>query len=238
MDQSECFPPITHSIPLPSAPIPLRDAGPSPAIAHQPPPSPFNQPKALDCCQHYSSLRAQSAPTRPPPFKPPPHQLAEGSGLLGESQLSPRTKCAYPPPSPQAPSEPASRRLWTAGRITALSAHGVRLPALSSQARDREAPYSRLSPQAPSEPASRRLWTAVSITALSAHKVRLPALSEHARDPESRQLEPVRWCRHFRHPTRLQHRHRGETHRLGRRRNGTELRQRTASRQLQAQLRR
>jgi hypothetical protein len=48
----------------------------------------------------------------------------------------------------------ASRRLWTAGRITALRAHGVRAArhptsppnqrsAPSDQARDREAPYSR-----------------------------------------------------------------------------------------------
>jgi len=46
------------------------------------------------------------------------------------------------------PSEQASRRLWTAGSITALSACGARLPALSVQGRAREAPYSRISPQA------------------------------------------------------------------------------------------
>jgi hypothetical protein len=78
--------------------------------------------------------------------------------LLGESQLSLRTERAYPPPpnkpplptrplrtspglrgsvlalSPHAPSVPVRRRLWTAVRITALSAHGVRLPARSQHA--------------------------------------------------------------------------------------------------------
>jgi hypothetical protein len=33
----------------------------------------------------------------------PSEQAAAGSGLLSELQLSPRTECAYPPPSPQAP---------------------------------------------------------------------------------------------------------------------------------------
>ena len=66
------------------------------------------------------------------------------------------------------PLRPSSRRLWTAVRITALPAHGVRLrapsqqalsdQALSDQARDREALYSPLSPQAPSpHPPSVRL---------------------------------------------------------------------------------
>jgi hypothetical protein len=56
-----------------------------------------SQPKALDCCEHHSSLCVRSTPTS----------------------------------SPNAPlSVQASQRLWTAVRITALSAHGVRLPAL------------------------------------------------------------------------------------------------------------
>jgi hypothetical protein len=100
----------------------------------------------------YSRLSSQARP---------PNQPAEGSGLLGASQLSLRTECACQLPPyrpgharlrtrafPHKPSEPASRRLWTAGSITALSACGARLPALSTQARAREAPYSRISPQA------------------------------------------------------------------------------------------
>ena len=119
-------------IPHPSAPIPLRDAGPSPAIAHQ-------------------------------------------------------------PPSPHHPLRSSSRRLWTAVSNTALSAHGVRLPALSLQARDREAPYSRLSPQE-----RRRLWTAGRITALSAHGVRLPALlrSSPISLPTSPPPDPTRRHQH------------------------------------------
>jgi hypothetical protein len=37
----------------------------------------------------------------------PPNKLAEGSGLLGESQLSGRTECARPAP-PTKPSQPPS----------------------------------------------------------------------------------------------------------------------------------
>ncbi|RFC50747.1 MAG: hypothetical protein DVB22_001870 [Verrucomicrobia bacterium] len=67
------------------------------------PPSPNKQPQALDCWENHSSLRARSAPTR----------------ALSTSPLRP------------CPLRSSSRRLWTAGRITALSAHGVRLLAPS-----------------------------------------------------------------------------------------------------------
>ncbi|RFC49604.1 MAG: hypothetical protein DVB22_002554 [Verrucomicrobia bacterium] len=51
------------------------------------------------------------------------------------------------PPSPQAPSQPARRRLWTAVRITALSACGARLPAHPTD----DAPSAQAtSPHAPS----------------------------------------------------------------------------------------
>ncbi len=117
--------------------------------------------------------------TNHPPNTPPSEQAAAGSGLLSELQLSPRTECAYPP-SPQAPgprgsvlalsphkplgalspssafsalapSVHARRRLWTAGRITALSAHGVRLPALPTSPGTARLRTRALPPQAPSE---------------------------------------------------------------------------------------
>jgi hypothetical protein len=87
-------------------------------------------PKALDCWENHSSPCARSAPTSP---------------LL----TSPESRGSVLAPLPTSPLRTRSRRLWTAGRITALPAHGVRLPAPSLQARNREAPYSRLSPQAP-----------------------------------------------------------------------------------------
>ena len=68
-------------------------------------------PQALDCWENHSSPCARSAPTCPP-HKP-----------LGA--LSPSSAFSVLAPSVQ-----ASRRLWPAGRITALSAHGVRLPTL------------------------------------------------------------------------------------------------------------
>jgi hypothetical protein len=132
-----------------------------------------SQPQALDCWENHSSRGARSARGQPlrtspgsrgsvlaPPNKQssPPNKPAAGSGLLGASQLSGRTECARPAP-PNKPgharlrtratqqaivsSEQASRRLWTAGRITALGAHRVRAASPSEQARDREAPYSR-----------------------------------------------------------------------------------------------
>ena len=47
--------------------------------------------------------------------------------MLREASRNPAP--ATPPPAP-APSEQERRRFWTAGRITALPAHGVRIPAL------------------------------------------------------------------------------------------------------------
>ena len=43
----------------------------------------------------------------------PPNQPAAGSGLLGESQLSLRTECAYKPPSEQASTGHATLRTRT-----------------------------------------------------------------------------------------------------------------------------
>ncbi len=101
----------------PRIPLPTRSTPPLPTR-----PPPHKQPKALDCCQHYSSSCARSAPTRPPNqplltrplsqhapsqfsnFKSSPP--AAGSGLLGQSQLSLRTEYAYPP-SHNKPSLPA-----------------------------------------------------------------------------------------------------------------------------------
>jgi hypothetical protein len=88
-------------------------------------------------------VRLHALPTRPSPNKPhlkfqisnlkSPHRAA-GSGLLSELQHSPRAEHACQP-SPNPPtSEQASRRLWTAGSITALPACGARLQALSQQA--------------------------------------------------------------------------------------------------------
>jgi len=48
-------------------------------LPNQPPPN--QQPKALDCCQNYSSPCARSAPASPSPNQPPPNQPAEGLGL-------------------------------------------------------------------------------------------------------------------------------------------------------------
>jgi hypothetical protein len=89
---------------------------------------------------HHSSQGARSArgpPSEHAPLRPRPPPNKPGIARL-------RTR-----PTPQAlvPSEPASRRLWTAGRITALGAHGVRAARPpntppSDQARDREAPHS------------------------------------------------------------------------------------------------
>ena len=83
--------------------------------------------------------------------------------MLREASRNPSTRLPTPEP---ALSQQERRRLWTAVSITALPAHGVRLPAPSEPAL--------------SVPARRRLWTAVSITALPAHGVRLPAPSEPA----------------------------------------------------------
>ena len=46
---------------------------------------------------------ASRNPAPAPPPRPPPNRSAAGSGLLGASQLSLRTECAYPPP-PNPPS--------------------------------------------------------------------------------------------------------------------------------------
>jgi hypothetical protein len=93
-------------------------------------------------------------------------------------------------PTPLPTSHPlrtSSRRLWTAGRITALGAHGVRAarsPFKPGHARLRTRPshhtprplqtspsqISNFKSQIPS--ARRRLWTAGRITALGAHGVR------------------------------------------------------------------
>jgi hypothetical protein len=124
----------------------------------------------MDQSECFSPHNAQ----HPPSFSPHPPT---------RRRTLPRNRApttTHPPPL-----RSSSRRLWTAGRITAFPAHGVRLAALSAQARVREAPYSRLSPQAPLRTRSRRLWTAGRITALSAHGVRLPALSVQARDREA-----------------------------------------------------
>ena len=82
------------------------------------------------------------------------------SNVLRSPSPDPRSRRGL---SNYTPLRTSSRRLWTAVRITALPAHGVRLrapsqQALSDQARDREALYSPLSPQAPSpHPPSVRL---------------------------------------------------------------------------------
>ncbi len=97
----------------------------------------------------------------PGTIQAPPHKPLPTS--TGHARLRTRAFSHAPP-------VPASRRLWTAGRITALSACGARLPALSVQARAREAPYSRLSPQAlsnPPSPSPLRVKTPLSVPALA-----------------------------------------------------------------------
>ena len=113
------YPPIT----VPATPLrrralaSLQDPTPHPQPKRPLPkrrPPPNQQPKALDCCQNYCSPRARSAPTRP-------------------SEPARDREAPYSRLSPRAPSVQARRRLWTAGRITALPAHGVRLPAPPNQ---------------------------------------------------------------------------------------------------------
>ena len=81
--------------------------------------------------QHPGSAEPQlgDLPTRPPPLQPGRRPLDCGS-LLPLSRSQP----AGPAPLKPSPLRTSSRRLWTAGRITALPAHGVRLPALSQPA--------------------------------------------------------------------------------------------------------
>jgi hypothetical protein len=91
--------------------------------------SPFKQPQALDCCQHYSSLCARSAPASTPPNKPgnarlrtratqhaspPPHQPAEGLGLRKPAAAF-RSQPAGPAPLKLStpPHQPATARLRT-----------------------------------------------------------------------------------------------------------------------------
>ena len=122
-------------------------------------------------------LISQNAPSQPAVHTSHfslPRQPAAGSGLLSESQLSLRAEHAYPL-SQHAPSEQASRRLWTAVshhsspcvRSTPTRLHRTSQP----QALDCSEP-SQLSlraehacqppPNTPLRTSSRRLWTAVS----------------------------------------------------------------------------
>ena len=106
-------------LPAPSVQARAREAPYSPL---SPPALRTSQPQALDCWENHSSLCVRSTPTRPPhkpgharlrsrpsPHKPPPNKPAEGSGLLGESQLSLRAEHACQP----SPHKPGHARLRT-----------------------------------------------------------------------------------------------------------------------------
>jgi hypothetical protein len=133
-----------------------------------------SQPQALDCWENHSSLCVRSTPASPLRTSPatrgsvlaplqtsPPNKPAEGSGLLGESQLSLRAEHAYPhsPPKPghaRLRTSPSPHTLRTSQpkaldccqHYSSLSRTECACPPSPYKYHAREAPYSHLSPPA------------------------------------------------------------------------------------------
>ena len=136
---------ITHR-PLPTWPrtqplIPPHHPHPSP---QRRPPKPLQQPPTLQPNPGQHAHPQPYAPQPPPrhQFPPPPQSLSDPA----PGALSPSSALSL-----IAHLRTSSRRLWTAVRITALTAHGVRLPALPTSPGTR-GPVLALSSNAPTPP--------------------------------------------------------------------------------------
>ena len=126
--------PAPHLASSPQAP---GSAEPQLGVLRTSPP-PNKQPKALDCCQNYSSLSrtecaCQPSPNQPlgsrgsafaPPNKPLSEQAAAGSGLLSELQLS---------RAQSAPASPLNKPPGSRGSVLAPPNKPLSQPATSFQ---------------------------------------------------------------------------------------------------------
>ena len=92
----------THKYPHPSRSSPLHQAVQANRTSHSPPPTKPRPNQPISNLKSPPPARDREPPYSRSPKTPPPNQCAAGSGLLGASQLSLRTECAYPP-SPNTP---------------------------------------------------------------------------------------------------------------------------------------